>query len=239
MPFTGAISKVNHGTLHERIYDELKQAIIAGHLESGEVVTIRPLAQELGTSVMPVRDALLRLAAERALELLPNRSIRVPLMTRTGFDELYHIRTNLEGMATAMAAESITDEEIGALEHAADLVAVAIEAGDGAEWQAARKDFFFTIYGAARSLHLMPMIESMWLQCGPIQTAPFRQFMEEGGDAVGNWGRLGELIDALRAHDPDVARATIEQAFTEAVTWYHDNYSFDAADETGEAGAAS
>ncbi len=227
MPFTGAISKVNHGTLHERIYEELKQALVTGHLKPGEIVTIRPLAEELGTSVMPVRDALLRLAAERALELLPNRSIRVPRMTREGFDELYRIRTNLEGMATEMAAEKITDAEIEALETHRVSTAQAIDDKDPAAWQTARRDFYFTIYGAAQSLHLVPMIETMWLQSGPIQLAPFRQALDGNRTALETWGRLAPLTEALRERNGEAARRAIEQAFAEATAWYHANYEFD------------
>lgn len=234
MPFTGAISKVNHGTLHERVYNELKQALIAGHLKPGEIVTIRPLAQELGTSVVPVRDALLRLAAERALELLPNRSIRVPRMTREGFDELYRIRTNLEGMATEMAAETMTDQEIEMLEAHHARILQAIDDADAAEWQNARRDFYFTIYGAARSIHLMPMIESMWLQCGPIQPAPFRLAMDGDDVPLRDWGRLVELVEAFRARDARTARAAIEQAFEDAIAWYQASYEFDEPENNGE-----
>ena len=191
MPFTGAISKVPNVTLHERIYGELKQALIAGHLASGEVVTIRPLAEELGTSVMPVRDALLRLAAERALELLPNRSIRVPRMTRAGFDELYRIRGELESMAAGMAAQHIQPAEIAELEAHRERI---IAAGDAGAWIEAYKDFHFCVFAAARSVHLMPMIASMWLHektvrgaggtfardhigriCGSVRRAPRRR----------------------------------------------------------------
>jgi len=228
MPFTGAIGKVPNVTLHERIYGELKQALIAGHLAPGEVVTIRPLAQELGTSVMPVRDALLRLAAERALELLPNRSIRVPLMTHAGFEELYRIRGDLESMAAGMAAEHIEAGEVAKLEACLSDIAAAREAGDSAAWVQANKNFQFCVFAAARSLHLMPMIESMWLQAGPILSAPFDQ--AEAAEIM-QWNTTGALLKALKAGDAEGARAAVEKAFADEVAWFQANFEFDAPED--------
>ncbi|MDP6474326.1 MAG: GntR family transcriptional regulator [Alphaproteobacteria bacterium] len=237
MPFTGAISKVPNVTLHERIYGELKQALLAGHLASGEVVTIRPLAEELGTSVMPVRDALLRLAAERALELMPNRSIRVPRMTRAGFDELYRIRGDLESMAAGMAAENIQPGEISELEAHRRRIHEATESGesgDAGAWVEAYKDFHFRVFAAARSVHLMPMIESMWLQSGPILSAPFKHAMADGtekGAAARQSGGVDALLEALKSGDAAAARAAVEAAFSEETAWFHANFEFDAPDE--------
>lgn len=234
MPFTGAISKVPNVTLHERIYGELKQALIAGHLASGEVVTIRPLAEELGTSVMPVRDALLRLAAERALELMPNRSIRVPRMTRAGFDELYRIRGDLESMAAAMAAEHIQPAEIAELEGHRVRIIAAVESGEAGAWVVAYKDFHFHVFSAARSVHLMPMIESMWLQSGPILSAPFNHAIAGASGkraAMPQSVAVDALLAALKIADADAARAAVEAAFAEEVAWFHANFEFDAPED--------
>src|SRR5689334_12044490 len=92
------LSKLARETLHDRVYDEVKKAIMGAEIEAGEPMTIRALATELGTSVMPVREALRRLVAERALELLPNRSVMLPVMTPERFEEIARIRIALEGM---------------------------------------------------------------------------------------------------------------------------------------------
>ena len=76
------LAKVEKLTLQEQIYDQLKTGLMRGQFSPGDVLVTRKLAEEMGTSVMPVRDALHRLAAERALVLLPNRSVAVPTTTR-------------------------------------------------------------------------------------------------------------------------------------------------------------
>ena len=70
----------------------------------------------LGTSATPVREALSRRATDGAIELVPNRSVRVPLFSRQRFEELKLIRMAVEGLATEQAAARITDEGIEAIE---------------------------------------------------------------------------------------------------------------------------
>ena len=97
------LTQVDNSTLQERVYRALRQAILEGRFSPGEALPSRSLAGVLGTSVMPVRDALVRLRAEGGVEILPNRAARIPIMSRQSIAELYEIRLNLEGLATALA----------------------------------------------------------------------------------------------------------------------------------------
>src|SRR5262249_50641976 len=81
-------ARLERETLHDRAYDEIKKAIMSGSILPGSTITIRSLAGALGTSPMPVRDALSRLVAERALEVLPTRSVTLPFMTAAKFAEI-------------------------------------------------------------------------------------------------------------------------------------------------------
>jgi DNA-binding GntR family transcriptional regulator len=69
------ISKLERERLHDRAYLEVKKAIMCGAIRPGATITIRAMAAALGTSPMPVREALSRLVAERALVMLPTRYI--------------------------------------------------------------------------------------------------------------------------------------------------------------------
>ncbi len=86
-------------TLGQQVYRRLHDRIMSGTLLPGAKLTLRGLAEELGTSVQPVREAVSRLAAEGALELAPNRLIRVPHLDRSPTDELWSMRVLLEGYA--------------------------------------------------------------------------------------------------------------------------------------------
>src|SRR5882762_3745196 len=72
----------SQATIKKQAYATLKEALLAGRFRPGEIVTVRSLSELLGTSAMPVREALLRLTSEGAFEDLPNRSVRVPRLTR-------------------------------------------------------------------------------------------------------------------------------------------------------------
>src|SRR3546814_5729468 len=85
-------------------------------MEPGQRFTLRGLAATVGTSAMPVREAVGRLAAEQTLEVLPNRAIRVPIMTRGRFLELRPIRIQLEGLAIVQAAQHRSAAELAEIQ---------------------------------------------------------------------------------------------------------------------------
>jgi DNA-binding FadR family transcriptional regulator len=80
-----AIAPVERETLNDRVYRELKNSIMAGSLKPGSELTLRSVADALGTSLMPVRDAMRRLVSERALEVLPSRRSRYRFSQSTSF----------------------------------------------------------------------------------------------------------------------------------------------------------
>ena len=95
------LAPVGRETVQDRVYAELRRALIGGLFAPGQVLTIRQLADALMTSTMPVREALGRLITEQALEVLPNRSIRVPPVTLERIADLLHARVLIEGEAAA------------------------------------------------------------------------------------------------------------------------------------------
>ena len=98
------IAPVDLTTLQERVYRELREALYQGRLTAGGSLTIRGLSSALGTSEMPVREALKRLLAERILVQAPNRTFLIMPMTASRLHELIKIRITVEGMAVRLAA---------------------------------------------------------------------------------------------------------------------------------------
>jgi DNA-binding GntR family transcriptional regulator len=96
------MDKVAPRTQQERVYSRLREAILNGHFEPGRSVTLRGVAKLLDVSPMPVREALRRLTAERALELLSNRRVAVPIMTITKLEEICDARIALETAAAEL-----------------------------------------------------------------------------------------------------------------------------------------
>ncbi|MCK9510899.1 MAG: GntR family transcriptional regulator [Pigmentiphaga sp.] len=167
------IDAARSSNLHEATYAKLKEALMDGTFQPGHTFTIRGLASVFGTSVMPVRDALKQLVAERALELLPNRSVALPLMTRTRFQEILQIRLSLESMIATRATPHVTPETIEAMRLDHEHMCLAVKTGDTAAYLTANRSFHFRLYRSANGTVTLPIIESMWMQVGPYISQVF------------------------------------------------------------------
>jgi DNA-binding GntR family transcriptional regulator len=204
------LARLERETLHERAYGEVKKAIMGGAIAPGEPMTIRALAKALGTSVMPVREALRRLVAERALELLPNRSVTLPIMTAEKFDEIYRIRVALEGLMAETAARYITPDELKRMGRLNDELVAKLNQG-GKRYLVINQEFHFQLYQAARMPQAMSMVETLWLQIGPFlrhvnSEAPKPDFLDHHQ----------AMLKALARRDGAKARAAIEADIGEA-----------------------
>ena len=83
--------------MNDRVYRELRRALIQGLFDPGQVLTIQQLASTLETSTMPVREALSRLISEQGLEAMPNRSVRVPPVDAARLEDFLQARIVIEG----------------------------------------------------------------------------------------------------------------------------------------------
>ncbi|MCB1379348.1 MAG: GntR family transcriptional regulator [Alphaproteobacteria bacterium] len=220
------LQRLSKTTLQDQAYSEIKEALMSGHFTPGDILVIRALAAEMGTSIMPVRDALQRLVAERALTLLPSRTVQVPLINRREFDQMTAIRIRLESLATETAAARVTPAMIASLRHQNRAMIEAIAKQDAEKVLEANKTFHFTLYQASESEMLVGFIESLWLRIGPLLKTPWR--MANGNrvfDSARDTHQL--LIEALEDRDTDRAAAAIVKDITDAAEWYRgQNHAF-------------
>lgn len=204
-------------TLGERVTGELRALLVAGRLAPGEKLSLRRVAEALGVSMMPVREAVSRLAADKALEVLPGRAVRVPVLTLAQFRELTRIRLVVEGFAAEEATKAISDEQIAvvARHEAAFRAAARAEPPDPAAAVAINRDLHFALYEAAGMPSLIEMIERLWLKAGPILNLDMRHEPRrlDGGSAV---VAHAALIEALRRRDPAAARAALVEDISAA-----------------------
>lgn len=198
---------VEGGNLHERIYRQLRWAIMAGHHLPGEVLTLRSLAAALGTSIIPVRDAVLRLIAERALVRV-GRNIRLPLMTFEEFRDVLRFREALEGEAVMLAAERATQIEIQGIRAANMRLLKVQKQGNLQAILDANQQFHFKLYESAHNELLQTMIETLWMQIGPHLGLLLRN--NAGGSVAAiDLTAHRELIAAIEARDGVAARTAL------------------------------
>jgi DNA-binding GntR family transcriptional regulator len=216
-PDLSGLQPVDSGTLGQRVYHQLRDYLTVGGVQPGEKITLRQLTQACGTSLMPVREAVQRLAAEGALEVLPNRAIRVPIMTKAGVREILRIRLMLEGLAVEEAAARIQPAAIAQLEELnATFIREMRRREDSAQLFRVNKEFHFTIYRAAEMPVLLGVIENMWLRIGP-----FLHFSlgVRGREATRKFAPDShtDMIRAMRERNGALGRAALESDLAGAV----------------------
>lgn len=203
-----AIARVERETLNDRVYRELKNSIMAGAFKPGVELTLRSIAEALGTSFMPVRDAMRRLVSERALEMRPSRKIAIPVLTVDEFLELRRIRLLLEGEAVAMAAERISERQLNNVRTILKRLEKLSKERRGQFW-AFNQKLHFAIYEASESHLLLSIIETLWLQIGPLLTRiPVSRAVKGSTDPH------HLLVSALERHDAAAARSALEADLT-------------------------
>ena len=214
------MTPVKRKTLSGDVYDQLKELVMGGRMMPGEVISLRSMANALGVSVMPVREAMQRLVAEQALELTPKRTLRVPAMSVAQFKEITTIRLHLEGLASEMAAQRIEGTSLARIQghHLAFASEMNREQPDGERLIGINKNLHFEVYRAAAMPVLLQMIEALWLRIGPILNYDLRS---DSGRikqrmAVAHHQRW---MDALARRDTQAAGAALRGDIEDAAAY--------------------
>ena len=188
----------------------LKQALLEGTLRPGERLITRELAERLGTSPTPVREALLKLVAAGILEVARSQSFQVPVVSIERYREIADIRREIETLAAARATTRITGGELAELRAINARFQAAKRSGDVAAALVENRAFRFGLYEAARMPILLDMIERLWLQIGPTLNFLYPQSSPDNGDRH----TYASILRALENRDEAVVRAGIERAIT-------------------------
>ena len=200
--------------VHDQVYEAIRQALITGRIAPGVGVSLRSLAGELGVSPMPVRDAVRRLVAERALEINPvNKRLSVPSLTASRLEQLSQARLWIEPELAARAASRVDGALIKSLTALDAEVDAALTLGDVDRYMTANHRFHFTLYERAGAEVLLSMAGGLWLQIGPFMRVVFGRVGADGLVA----DRHAEALEALKARDAEGARRAIAADLSEGM----------------------
>jgi DNA-binding GntR family transcriptional regulator len=200
--------------VHDQVYDAIRQALITGRIAPGVGVSLRSLAAELGVSPMPVRDAVRRLAAERALAINPaNKRLSVPSLTADRLEQLSQARLWIEPELAARAARHADEGLIRTLQAIDARLDAALAGGDVDGYMIANHAFHFAIYERSGADVLLSMAGGLWLQIGPFMRVVFGRV----GTGSLPADRHAEAIAALKARDADGARRAIAADLSEGM----------------------
>ncbi len=209
-----------NGTLADRVYRHLAARLIAGRLAPGDRFSLRALAETLGVSMMPVREAVLRLGAEGALIVSPKRAVSVPYMDSASFRDITRVRIEIEGFAAALAVRHRGAAQLHAIRAAEAAFRAAGQAPDPDLSGAVELNqaLHFAIYRAAASPELLAIIERLWLRVGPIINLDLREHPERL--KLGHAVRChAAALAAIAAGDEWAARQAIADDISNAASF--------------------
>lgn len=202
-----ALQPLKKRNLSETVYEEIRSALIEGRYKPGDRLTITRLAEELGVSITPVREAIFRLVSDRALEMKAATAIHVPEISAAQLREIQTIRILLEGEAARVAAGLVTEEQLRRLEEIHREFQSAA-ATDSVLSSLHNRRFHFAILDIAAMPLLRATVENMWALTGPLiriymATAPVR-------DLTGSEHGHFEVLEGFRMRDGDRARRALQ-----------------------------
>jgi DNA-binding GntR family transcriptional regulator len=162
------LPKPKNISTNEWVYRSLCQLILYGEFTPGVSITLRGIAESLGVSPMPVRDAVRRLISEGALEVSENRRVCVSTINQPKLDDLLYIRLQLEPRISAQAIKSIDNKKLKQLISIDEQLDFCIDTGNIKGYIKYNYLFHFGIYENANSPVILPIINSLWLQFSPF-----------------------------------------------------------------------
>ena len=151
----------NHRPLREIVYEELKLLILTGKIEPGMRLMEEELADDMGVSRTPIREAIRKLEKEGLITIEPRRGAYVSQISTKDMVEILEVRQNMEGFAAALAAERMTPEAKTKLKEVAVAYEAAVAAGDMAEMIKADTLFHHMIVEATENKILIQMVEQL------------------------------------------------------------------------------
>ena len=196
--------------LADQVYSTIHEAILNGDLPAGSRLTVRELAEQVGTSPMPVREAIRRLEEAGMVEREPHKGAVVKALTLEELLHVYNVRRLLEVEAARLGSENITSEDCDRMQAEYDLMRTAIDEHRVVALLDHDEALLTILYEAAGNPLLVQMIRSLWQQCRAYKIVGARGTLDtEGDDSL--WKYQQDLIAAAREKDP-VRAASVNDA---------------------------
>lgn len=169
---------------------ELRDAIVRGDLPPGTPIRQSAAAEELGLSVVPVREALKTLAGEGIVDYQAQRGYTVAELGPASVDGIFRVRELLESEAEASGAARLRLADLAAMRAALDAQRAATAAGDAHAAIAANRAFHFALLDRCDNEWLLRFVRQLWDALEPHRALAYRRAV-----ASGDYGRAEQILD--------------------------------------------
>ncbi|HHY46722.1 MAG TPA: GntR family transcriptional regulator [Firmicutes bacterium] len=203
-----------YNTLAREVYNRIKEIIISGKLEPGQRLVAQQIAEEMGVSRMPVREALKRLEAQGFVYSVPHKGAVVSDLSVKDIEEIYAIRRVLEAYSVRQACKLATREHLAELERIAEEAEIGVAREGEPAFYEKNDEFHYALFRASGNETLAELLRNLWEKSSYYRTL---------GTALK--GRLDQsmadhraIIRALREKDPDTAEELVTRHTDAAFT---------------------
>lgn len=205
---------LDHRSLGQTITERLRDQILINQLKPGERLIADDLALTFGVSRSMIREALLLLATEGFINIIPRKGTFVTQMSAKQANDLFEVRLLLEGQVASLAAERRTDENLRDLRETADRGLAAALAGNVDQLPALNTRFHNLLADTADNDYLTETLSRL---SNIIQWVYSRRIIERSTDS---WKEHLRIVDAIEQMDPAAAKAAAHDHITRAWAAY-------------------
>lgn len=198
----GKVNLNNYKPLREVIFSTLREAIIMGELKPGERLMEVQLAEKMGVSRTPVREAIRKLELEGLVVMMPRRGAHVASLTDKDIMDVLEVRASLDGLATALATERISEDEIRELKHVQSQLVNYVEKGNLQGIIKKDIEFHDVIYKASKNDKLVQIANNLREQVYRFRVIYLKDF-GSNEDVI---KEHNEICSAILAKSSDEAR---------------------------------
>lgn len=202
---------------------ELRDAIVRGDLPPGAAIRQSAAAEQLGLSVIPVREALKTLASEGMVSYQAQRGYTVAELRPESVDGIFRVRELLEAEAEAVAAARLRPQDIAAMRTALDAQRAATDSGDAHAAITANKDFHFALLERCDNEWLLRFVRQLWDALEPHRALAYRRTAAQGDRtrALEILDEHLEIVTALEQGDPTAVLPVLSAHRTSGLADFH------------------
>ena len=202
----GPIQLDSYQPLREVVCETLRDAVRRGILQPGERLMEIQLAEDLGVSRTPVREAIRKLEMEGYVIMMPRRGTYVADLSIRDINEVFEIRTSLESLASGLAAERINEDELEKLQRLLVEIGAYIKSGDMESIVRTDTEFHDLLYQASRNTRLVGIISNLREQLTRFRTTS----MSYPGRLKATLEEHRNIVEAIAQGDEKAARKAAE-----------------------------
>jgi DNA-binding GntR family transcriptional regulator len=203
------------GLLTDRVFDTIHAAIMSGDLPAGTQLKIRDLAEQVGTSVMPVREAIRRLEESGLAVREPRKGAVVKSLTMTELVQTYEVRTLLEVEAARLGGSAVTEDDCRAMVQVCDRLERAVDQGSIVDTLNLDEQLLGILYTASGNQVLVESIRGLWQRCRAYKIRGAQRAHEMSDHSL--WDFQPRIVAAAQSRDGALAAKITHESMLSAM----------------------